>query len=635
MACSPRLLPVRVLTFITVAIIFTGTVWLWRRDTSLTPSFTVPHDYRPITPVHDLVQSGEHPIDYLMKKAETEWHVLMAKQTIDLNSTAAAYRRRRGRHPPPGFDGWYKFAQAHGAVMVEDFFDQIYDDLAPFWGLEAKLIRQYSRHFTQVISVKNRTTTVYTDQPRVWMNLWRDLISNIEEWLPDIDVPLNVMDESRVIVPWEDINRYIRKERESRSLFRPRRNATSNTVTPHGEDPGEPPAIEWIGQGPFWDVARVGCPPDSPSRNVPQVGSFAGPPPLSSEFPVGSYHGYIQNWTVAKDPCLQPILRETHGSFVEPISQSTTHHLIPVFGGSKLPMNNDILLPPAMYWTDDPFYSGGESHGSEWEEKTTKAVWRGGATGGRNREKNWTRFQRHRFVSMVNGTAVGLVEHDVEKQGKGPNFVLPSHNRYHLTAKRHMDMEPWLNGIADVGVVNLICYPDSGSPKCPYTDHYFSLKKSMEMKKQYSYKYLPDIDGNSFSGRYRGFLLSTSLPIKATIYSEWHDSRLVPWLHFVPMDNSFIDVYGILDYFIGTGTEVKAPGKNGANLGIVGAHDEQAKKIAMTGKEWAEKVLRKEDMLIYTMRLLLEWGRVSSDERLALGFTDDLNGNFTKAELHA
>jgi hypothetical protein len=112
------------------------------------------------------------------------------------------------------------------------------------------------------------------------------------------------------------------------------------------------------------------------------------------------------------------------------------------------------------------------------------------------------------------------------------------------------------------------------------------------MSKQFDYKFLPDIDGNSFSGRYLSFLRSTSVSIKATVYSEWHDDRLIPWLHFVPMHNSFVDMYGILDYFLGIGDDHVAM--------LYGAHDEAAKKIAHRGQEWANKVLRKEDMHVYT-----------------------------------
>jgi hypothetical protein len=90
----------------------------------------------------------------------------------------------------------------------------------------------------------------------------------------------------------------------------------------------------------------------------------------------------------------------------------------------------------------------------------------------------------------------------------------------------------------------------------------------------------------------------------------------VPWLHFVPIDNSFLDVYGILDYFLGTGDDGVAV--------LKGAHDDAARKIAEEGREWADTVLRKEDMRVYMLRLLLEYARLCDDDREKLGFVGDL-----------
>ncbi|KAF2786759.1 glycosyltransferase family 90 protein [Melanomma pulvis-pyrius CBS 109.77] len=611
---SPRI-AFRALLCFALFFILIGTAWLWHRAPQRLASISMPTSYEPPRPV-------AHPIDYLMKKAYGTYRTLLEKQTTNLPSATAAYRSRRGRHPPPGFDRWFQYAKEHDAVIVEEFFDQIYHDLNPFWGVHAKQIRQQAKHFSQVISVRNGNVSVKTDKDRVWMNLWSDLITNIQEWLPDVDVPINVMDESRVIVPWEDINQYIKTEQSSRTLIPLKEVVTQFTgLKQLDDDPGTLTEISWIDEGRFWDTARVGCSPDSPSRNMSAVTDFKGPPPDISGFPEGSFEGYVANWTSTKDPCLQPDLQEIHGTFVEPVSQATTHSLIPIFGGSKLSMNNDILIPPAMYWTNNSFYSGGEEHGGDWESKKTMVVWRGGATGGRNKEENWTRFQRHRFVSMMNGTAVQQAELNITGPGQGPNFSLQSYTTYHLTATRYTDLGTWLQQIADVGMMHLVCFPATGNLMCPYTDPYFELKDTMTMLQQYAYKFVPDIDGNSFSGRYRGFLRSTSLPIKATIYSEWHNSRLIPWLHFVPMENSFVDVYGILDYFIGTGVNFKT--KNGTEL-TEGAHDEEAKTIAMAGKDWAAKVLRREDMLIYVMRLLMEYARVSDDQREKLGFVEDL-----------
>jgi hypothetical protein len=296
--------------------------------------------------------------------------------------------------------------------------------------------------------------------------------------------------------------------------------------------------------------------------------------------------------------------------------------MFPIFGGSKLPMNNDILIPPAMYWSQNPMFHA-DDHGPDWDKKELKLIWRGGASGGRNKRENWTRFQRHRFISMVNGTAVQVAERNPESAGHGPNFVLQSYEKYHLTSTQHMDLGSWLNKFSDAGFVHLSCFPSTDGPTCPYTDQYYEIKNNMKLEEQYKSKFLPDIDGNSFSGRYLSFLRSTSLPIKATIYSEWHDSRLAPWVHFVPMDNSFVDIYGILDYFVGTGREYKVA-KTGKVL-MEGSHDAAAEKIALAGKAWAEKVLRQEDMLIYMMRLLMEWARVCDDQRENMGFVGDVN----------
>ncbi|KAL2262350.1 hypothetical protein VTK26DRAFT_1623 [Humicola hyalothermophila] len=137
------------------------------------------------------------------------------------------------------------------------------------------------------------------------------------------------------------------------------------------------------------------------------------------------------------------------------------------------------------------------------------------------------------------------------------------------------------------------------------------------MAQQFAHKLLPDIDGNSFSGRYLGFLRSTSLPVKATLWREWHDSRLVAWKHFVPMDNRFGDWWGIVEYFLG------GPGPARGWMDGKG-RDAAAERIAMDGREWAEKVLRREDMLVYVLRLLLEYARVTDERREVMGWVGDL-----------
>ena len=55
--------------------------------------------------------------------------------------------------------------------------------------------------------------------------------------------------------------------------------------------------------------------------------------------------------------------------------------------------------------------------------------------------------------------------------------------------------------------------------------------------------------------------------------------------------------------------------------------DRVAEKIAMGGREWAGRALRKEDMSVYVLRLLLEYARVVDDDREVMGWVQDLTVN--------
>jgi hypothetical protein len=567
--------------------------------------------YRDHAPVPKTFYAGNgynasHPIDALMSTAETDLQELLKAESRDLATAAERYRARHGRHPPPGFAEWFEFAKQHDALIVEEFFDQIYHDLTPYWALEPRELRRQAKSIPTRIVIRNNTAILKTDEPRNWMDSWHDLVAKLESGLPDLDMPINVMDETRLVVPWETINDYIQKEQTSRTMPSPN-HVVSEYMSLADWDREDldsyDPAFAIPPEGGYWQMAKVGCPPGSPARNstLPMV-DFGTPPWEFDNFERMSYHGYVSNFTLAKDPCVRPEMQVLHGTFLEPISVSTSHNLLPLFGGSKLPMNNEILLPPAMYWAQNEHYSGGENeHGGAWEDKINKAVWRGAATGGRAREPNWTGFQRHRFMSMMNATSVQQAE---QNNSHGINFRLPNYADYKLNGDGFVTK--LLEKHTDTGFNHLVCTPyNEADPTCPYLDPYFEIAPGMPMKEMYNYKYLPDLDGNSFSGRYRGFMLSTSLPIKATIYNEWHDSRLIPWVHFVPMDTTYIDVYGIMAYFLG-------------------GRDDVARKIALAGKAWGEKVLRREDMQIYTYRLLLEYARICDDRREFLGYTDDI-----------
>lgn len=552
-----------------------------------------------------------HAIDELISRARKLQDAQLTEQSHDVATAAARYRTRRGRHPPPGFDKWMAYALDHNAIVVEKFFDRIYHDLTPFWALDPNTTASRAESWHHVVRVRDGVASGVgnTEGLVAWLELWTSLVAEAAPFLPDVDMPINYMDESRLLVKWEDIAAYVDTERRGRKMPSADDVFQNYTGLAHVDARGHGNGTKaydpaWITKDSprYWDLARKTCPPGSPSRNVQALSDFSNPPSFPPKWkPAFSYHGYVQNFSAAADPCTQPHLRSLHGTFVEPLSTSTSTELIPLFGGSKLTMNNEILIPGAMYLTGDPFYSGGEDHGPPWDTKNTTIVWRGAASGGRNKKDNWMHFQRHRLLEMLNATTVSRIE---KSGGRAKTFEIPGVRAYDFERRRDRTIGELLDVISDTGFNDLLCFPRD---ECDYVTPYFHEVPSLPMRAQYGDKFIPDADGNSFSARFRGLLMSTSLPLKATIYAEWHDDRLLPWLHFVPLDNTFQDLYAVLAYLVDT------------DQGDAAAH-----MIASAGKLWAEKVLRRDDMLLYVWRLLLEFARVCDENRDNMGYVEDL-----------
>jgi hypothetical protein len=570
----------------------------------------------------------DHPISELIEGARARFVGLLGKRSLSVEQAAHRYRERRGRHPPPGFDVWFDAAKRKNAIIVEEFFDRIHHDINPFWALDPLEVRRQAHEQPQLIRVRGGKADFITDDPNrpEWIQLWTKLVQEMMPHLPDLDMVINVMDESRVLVPWETTAEHVVKEQRSRVLF-PVHEA-NDTFTGYDELDQNPQPYdpEWKSDAlRFWDYYAATCPPDSPARKVRSLATQDDPiADLYPRWPPAYMHqGFIRNASAARDPCVQPHLRGMHGTFVEPVSMATATQPFPMFGGSKLPGNGELLLPGAMYLTDRELYSGGNGHGGAWADKRGGLVWRGVASGGRNKAENWWHFQRHRLVQMLNGTTVARVE--AGDAGAGPSFVLhPAVAPELLHASGAATLGARVAQYADVGFTSLVCFPEqrdaatgAGLATCPYTSPHMAIADRVPMSEQYGWKYLVDVDGNSFSARWRGFLLSTSLPVKATVYTEWHDDRLEPWLHYVPVDNTFADLYAVMDYFLGGASGVDDDDKG---------HDAEAHRIAHEGADWATKVLRHEDMMLYVWRLLLEYARVVDPARDRLGYVADLTG---------
>ena len=290
-----------------------------------------------------------HPIDDLIANATVAMNDLISKQTRTLAETAIAYRQRRGRHPPPGFDVWYTFASAHNAVIVEDFFDQIYHDLRPFWAIPAKRIRNKATQLPyRIVTQNGQVQTRKGIKKR--LDQWIDMVKDIEHLLPNLHIPLNMLDEPRVAVPWDNISNYITIES---ALLQPQ--STDDIVQKFSsvdfeDEPTDEDEPIFLDYGLYWDQVRLGCALEAPSRNLSILNSSSPSAFYPKKSPSGRSmdtftHGwYISNWTRAKDACQQPTVLSSHGSLIAPLSRSTTDELIPLFSSSKLSMVYTITI---------------------------------------------------------------------------------------------------------------------------------------------------------------------------------------------------------------------------------------------------------------------------------------------------
>src|ERR1700712_4477494 len=127
-----------------------------------------------------------------MKEADKAWNAYEEDRSMTFKETVAKYRRKYGRHPPPGFRDWYKFARDKNVHNIDDF-EQIMDDLRPFWGVEPSVIRSLAAHMSEDESFG--VSGIHIRDKKIWKltnDNWRaqtmsKMIEQFVQFLPDMD----------------------------------------------------------------------------------------------------------------------------------------------------------------------------------------------------------------------------------------------------------------------------------------------------------------------------------------------------------------------------------------------------------------------------------------------------------------
>lgn len=529
------------------------------------------------TPLPAPDKGMQHPIQHLVSNAQREFEDTKKKQSKSLDGAVKEYRRRYKIPPPPNFDKWYEFASSNGVQLIDEF-DVIYDLITPFWGLKPKTTRSRAKEALGAdnsllgVSIRNHEITHVQGGPEWQQNATRGMIEKFVKWLPDMDLAFNIHDEPRVVVPHDDLARLVDK---AKGKNMPAANAVA---TPTNDFSGTAPELvkegtsfEEIKLSRFnifahqqtWTDSRMSCPPDSPARILEDDERADD----LSRYGFSEL-GFVYNSTAMSDICFSPSLSSTYGFFDRPNAYNIVHDLFPIFSQSKISSYGDLIYPSPWYWFDKVVYK--EVTDMPWQQKQDKLYWRGSTTGGFSRNGGWRRQHRQNFVHKINAPdqAKVLVNKGTDAQPKWEVDEVPR--------GEHRDL-------IDVHFSHIgQCDPGD----CDAQAAFFDVVDMVEPQEAWGYKYLLDVDGNAFSGRFYAFLQSRSLTFKLALFREWHYEWLKPWVHYVPLSLQGDDWLESVKWF---SKETK-----------------EAEKIAQQSREWADKTLRKADMEVWFFRLLLE-----------------------------
>lgn len=514
----------------------------------------------------DLMGEQSHPIEILVKKANAEFAAMLASQSKTIDQAMAEYKQRYRRVPPPGFESWAKLALEAECAIVDNF-DTIMQTLDPFWGLSAQEMRARAPMTDKaplaLVQISNHSVTMTKDT--LVLGHFNEIIM---EWtvrhadlLPDMEFIINGLAEPRVIVANDRINHLI----------------TTCAPHPEAEVNGTRKSLEImdLGKESSWQIGTRSCSEDSPSRSIVIPDNQPG-------------LKFVTNATHAKDWCEHPNAAVSHGLFSSPYNLKITDTLVPVFSHGKPSTSQDILYPSPDYLSGYREGKYNDTLDKPWEEKSNQLYWSGSDTGGYATGQNWRNFHRQRFVELVTNK-----ENDVEllarnEAGRWDSYMEKMGNLTELVDVKFSAIEACTAGV------------------CRDEQKELPVGDRDDPSVAYDHRFLFDVDGMGRTERYYRLLGSRATILKQTMHQEWHDDRLVPWVHYVPVSLSMDELPEMLRF-----------------LALTESGQKISKDIADQGRDWQQKALRDKDMDLAFLRILLEYGRLLDPARDESGYCPD------------
>ncbi|KAH6885943.1 hypothetical protein B0T10DRAFT_89435 [Thelonectria olida] len=558
-----------------------------------------------------------HPLSDYMYKANIK-HEKWKRHVATSGSLPVAVKiykeRHDGKNPPPGFSAWYDLAKD---TVVIDQFDQIEADLHPFSSMSPKNLRKRVTRATQLPGVSTITiqdgkasgSPAAGSESEGDLDLLVAMINQFSKHLPDMIIPINLSPTPRVLPTWEEANG------QSHADLTPIVNLISrSTEEVNGTEelldarnnpnfPGLQTA-SIISPSKYRQMQVDGCAPGSQTRTSPHwnIGRFC--PSCIRRHSKGPL---MVHWDRSMNFCDQADVKYLHGMTLSAPRAEPIRDMLPLFGASKTQPFQDIIIPIPKKEADVPDIDW------DFRRRYDTLFWRGKLQDGVISDQALRGSPKMRLLNMITKpnlkdqtTMLLPVDDNKADRFRFEKVSLVEANR----------VIPVTMGISNfTGCVGRNCDLIKQA--------YGSKEEEGQEPLEYRYVMLVDEDGGP-PPEFLRFLKSKSVPFLSTMFRTWYTDRLIPWLHFVPIDVRYHALHTTMSYFAGT----EKRGKVNYRHTKIPAHGKDAQWIGSQGASWVHNALSAKDMEVYLFRVLMEWGRLVDDKRDDIGFWADKKGEY-------
>lgn len=570
--------------------------------------------------------ADRHPISNLIYNARIEHDRWLIKATTSTTLKTAAQTyvdTHEGRLPPPKFDKWYKFAKSSPII---DEFTQIDRDLEPFWHISPSDLR---RRVDKICSYPDMVYVKIKGGKVRWNEDFKHgplhnlqsrltkMIGKFAKDLPDMTVPINFGASPKIIPDWytrathskaySSVASGMLSSRDWHSAIE----ARGQSPMPRGLSNTPTKALKRINSGKFRQLQRDACPAQSAVHSflASNFGEFCWS--CAREHSEEHFAAGDSVWRQSLNTCDQPDLRYLHGFYMSNPTEPLITELLPLFSAAKTQEFSDILIPL-------PSDADMDSSDSKklFQSRANNIFWRAGVRERAAVSDDAVRGNhRYRLLHMASKADPSDETTMLFRTLEDAN----DNKMKYVFEKLPTELASNLSRFD----ISFGTYTACDDDNCNFVQRLYGTLNGTAARVRVSrYVLLPDEDFGPSPATLKT-LRGRSLPFLSTVFRTWYTDRLHPWLHYVPIDPRLHALHSTAAYFTGTKQIQQV---NGREL-VMEANVGDGEYLANQGARWARKALRERDMEIYLFRLLLEWGRLISDDRDSIGYGADAKKN--------